>query len=266
MRIPDAARRGPGHSTANCDGPTPRKPPRVLYPTPIGAGRVGEEATHERDPIPPRFLSQLRNFLRQSWLLHRSRSRRSCGYPSTRSGICIQAVFSSSYRFMSSVRPLRSTGVTPLLRYYGPIRLPITAASPVMSSRRAWLAFARHRAGPPRLLDGSFHARCPQPPRKVPWLLLPVASPRVLSGFILVGGLAPFVFLSRPNRVHLRYGSRVRLPTPAPSLGLALVRLHAEQAIYMVNSFPFTRSARLILAYRPSGSAPRGREARSATA
>ena len=34
-----------------------------------------------------------------------------------------------------------------------------------------------------------------------------------LSGFILVGGLATFVFLSRPNRVHLRYGSRVRLPT-----------------------------------------------------
>jgi hypothetical protein len=31
----------------------------------------------------------------------------------------------------------------------------------------------------------------------------------------------------------------------------ALVRLHAEQAIYMVNSFQFTRSARLVLAYRP---------------
>ena len=58
--------------------------------------------------------------------------------------------------------------------------------------------------------------RCPLPPRKVRWLLLPVASPTVLSGFILVGGLATFVFLSRPNRVHLRYGSRVRLPTRPP--------------------------------------------------
>jgi hypothetical protein len=28
----------------------------------------------------------------------------------------------------------------------------------------------------------------------------------------------------------------------------------SEQAIYMVNSFQFTRSARLILAYRPLGS------------
>ena len=41
--------------------------------------------------------------------------------------------------------------------------------------------------------------------------------------------------------------------SPVPSLELALVRLHAEQAIYMVNSFQFTRSARLILAYRPEG-------------
>ena len=42
--------------------------------------------------------------------------------------------------------------------------------------------------------------------------------------------------------------------SPVPLLKLALVRLHAEQAIYMVNSFQFTRSARLILAYRPQGS------------
>jgi len=112
-----------------------------------------------------------------------------------------------------------------------------------------------HLAGPPRLLDRSFHARCPQPPRKVRWLPLPVASPAVLSGFILVGGLATFVFLSRPNRVHLRYGSRVCLAgQPAPLLGFTPARLHAEQAIYTVNSFQFTRSARLILAYRPSGS------------
>src|SRR6266498_3908543 len=45
--------------------------------------------------------------------------------------------------------------------------------------------------------------------------------------------------------------------SPAPSLELAFVRLHAEQAIYMVNSFQFTRSARLILAYRPVGSGRR---------
>ena len=41
--------------------------------------------------------------------------------------------------------------------------------------------------------------------------------------------------------------------SPVPLPRLALVRLHAEQAIYMVNSFQFKRSARLILAYRPKG-------------
>jgi hypothetical protein len=68
------------------------------------------------------------------------------------------------------------------------------------------------------------------------------------------GGLATFVFLSRPNRVHLRYGSRVRLASsPARLLGLALARLRAEQAIYTMNSFQFMRSARLILAYPTNG-------------
>ena len=36
-------------------------------------------------------------------------------------------------------------------------------------------------------------------------------------------------------------------------LELALTRLRAEQAIYTVNSFQFTRSTRLILAYPTNG-------------
>ena len=87
---------------------------------------------------------------------------------------------------------------------------------------------------------------------------LPVASPLV-AGFILVGRLATFVFLSRPNRVHWRYGSRVRLTSrTSPLLELPLARLHVEQAIYMVNSFQFTRSARLILASDRQGAAATG--------
>ena len=46
----------------------------------------------------------------------------------------------------------------------------------------------------------------------------------------------------------LAYGSRVRPDTPALLAVLTLVRLLAEQAIYMVNSFQSTGSARLILA------------------
>jgi hypothetical protein len=40
---------------------------------------------------------------------------------------------------------------------------------------------------------------------------------------------------------------------PAPLLKPTLARLRAEQAIYTVNSFQFTRSARLILAYPTNG-------------
>jgi len=40
-------------------------------------------------------------------------------------------------------------------------------------------SFRCRPAGPPRLLDWSLPARCPQPPRKVRWLLVPVASPSV---------------------------------------------------------------------------------------
>src|ERR1035438_2229453 len=85
---------------------------------------------------------------------------------------------------------------------------------------------------------------------------LPVASPPV-SGFILVGGLAPSVFLSRPNRVYfiLRLACFAHTnASPDELLHPALAGYMFEQAIYMVNSFEFTRSARLILAYRPSGS------------
>ena len=71
---------------------------------------------------------------------------------SLRSGIFIQAAFSSSCGIMLPTRPLGSTGCLCLLLHQ--------------------------------------------------W-----------SGFILAGGLATFVFLSRPNRVDLHYGSRVRLPT-----------------------------------------------------
>ncbi len=38
--------------------------------------------------------------------------------------ILIQAGYPSSHRIMLSARPLRSSGITPLLRYYGPLRLP----------------------------------------------------------------------------------------------------------------------------------------------
>src|ERR1035437_6249963 len=73
-----------------------------------------------------------------------------------------------------------------------------------------------------------------------------ITSPPI-SGFILSGGLATFTGVTRPNRVRLRYGSQVcfpgfRQPDYADSLRIGYMH---ERAIYMVNSFQFTRSARL---------------------
>ena len=78
-----------------------------------------------------------------------------------------------------------------------------------------------------------------------------IASPP-MSGFIILGRLATSVSVTRPNRVRLRYGSQVCFPgfrqTDCPA-SLRFSYMH-ERAIYMVNSFQFTRSARLSLVYQ----------------
>ena len=109
---------------------------------------------------------------------HIERLRLSCGCPSLRNGIFIQAVFSSSYVCMFSVRPLGSTGVTPLLRYYRPLR-------------HCWLC-ASQEGFPGSSADLSTRAAPNHP--GTPGGCLPVASPPA-SGFILVGGLAKFLQL-----------------------------------------------------------------------
>ena len=80
--------------------------------------------------------------------------------------------------------------------------------------------------------------------------LLIASSP--VSGFIVSGGLATSISVTRPNRVRLRYGSQVCFPgfrQPDYSDPLRFGYMH-ERAIYTVNSFQFTRSARLSLVYR----------------
>jgi len=155
---------------------------------------------------------------------------------------------------MLPVRPLRSTGVTPLLSYYGPLRLP---------------------AGPPRSYAfprsvGRFRAR-PNRASQAPRLICPRAlSPTTPEGPMTAYAccFATGLVWLHPSRADwppsysyrgrigftLRYGSRVRLASPpAPSLEPALARLRAEQAIYTMNSFQFIRSTRLILAYPTNG-------------
>jgi hypothetical protein len=107
--------------------------------------------------------------------------------------------------------------------------------------------------------------RLPSPPcrvSQVPRLFFPcalwkarlvplVASPPV-AGFLFFGRLATFYSVTRPNRVRLRYGSPVCFPgfhQMDCSIPLRF-RYTYERAIYMVNSFQFTRSARLSLVFQ----------------
>ncbi len=134
-----------------------------------------------------------------------------------------------------------------LSAHYGPLRFP--AGPP----RRLCLPSARWSLSLPP-------CRTSQAPRRI--------CPRALSPTTPEGPLAAraccftigLVWLHPSRRTgHLRIPIEaesgllaLRLAcsppeSPAPLLALTLVRLHAEQAIYMVNSFQFTRSARLIL-------------------
>ena len=71
-----------------------------------------------------------------------------------------------------------------------------------------------------------------------------IASPPI-TGFITLGRLATSTSVTRPNQVRLRYGSQVRVPGFRQidhSIPLRFSYMY-ERAIYMVNSFQFTRSS-----------------------
>ena len=84
---------------------------------------------------------------------------------------------------------------------------PGGTATALMVSRRA-LGSTR-TAGSPRFLGQSFGARWPQSPRQARWLHPSVASPAYQAS-TNPEAWPPGSCVSRPNRVRLRYGSRLR--------------------------------------------------------
>jgi hypothetical protein len=158
---------------------------------------------------------------------------------------------------MREVRPLRSPGITPLPRYYEPVRLPAEAA--------AWLWIpprrcTRHLAGSPGVLHLSVDARPPQTPRTVRCVRVLVASAPV-AGFSTFGRMATANGFTRPYQVRLRWArafalvacerlarcfpqpdrsaSRIQLPSRAGP------ELHAERAIHMADTSQSARKMRL---------------------
>ena len=161
-----------------------------------------------------------------------------------------QAVLPSSYTSTYLAGPLRSTGITPLHRYYAPRRLPTRAAETVMLSRPA-LDHVVHPVGSLRfLLDRSTHAvpYHPGEPTRCTCLLLPwqwQASP-LSEGW----PLSSTCFEAETGSLY--YGLRLR-PNKASHPGLlrrTLIGLHVEQAIYMTDSFQSARPRKLRLTHR----------------
>ena len=141
------------------------------------------------------FSSQFRDFLRKHDPgLHFWPSQSLILVQATvffRSGTFVQADLLTSDENVRSAGVLRSAGVTPVHRYYGPLRLPIASddgylfPTPVARAPcHGALARSRISQVPRR----SFDARRPLPPRVAHPLQMLVAS-RMVSGFNIFGRL-----------------------------------------------------------------------------
>ena len=126
-----------------------------------------------------------------------------------RSGTCVQAAFPSSYLDVFASRPLRSTVVTRFSATVGRSDSRNGAAPRVMDSPKTL-----DRSTPPGLPGSSADLS----PRAVPYhpgepgdCVYPFLHHRWQASSAL-GAWPLSFFLTRPNRVRLRYGSRVRLP------------------------------------------------------
>ena len=149
--------------------------------------------------------SQFRDFRRQLdpglllWLSQLLIPVQATGF--FRSGTCVQADLLTSDENMNSAGALRSAGVTPLQRYYGPLRLP---AWP--DGGYGFPSFVDLRSHPDsrspgrvsQVPDRSFDARRPVSPRGTHPLHLLVAS-RAVSGFTLSGRLTIPTGVTRPK-------------------------------------------------------------------
>ena len=161
-----------------------------------------------------------------------------------------QSVFLPSYINVPSAGSLGSILFPGLLSYYGPLRLPTRPPAGYLFPADVDTTWSPSRVSQ-------------VPPPIFPRALSPITPGGPMAAcahcFTIGNGLhhnpegwSRSTCVTRPNRVHLRYGSRVR------SAGLRLHRLlrapptplPAERAINRVPTLQGTRSARLILAHQ----------------
>ena len=167
------------------------------------------------------------------------------GSPSPLACLFGASICSHSSVVGTSSKAVLSAGVTPHPRSYGPLRLPARAVPSVMYSLWPLGSGCPFPALPglPGSSTDLFLRAVPNYPGRSGECLL-IASPPI-SGFIISGRLATSNSVTRPNQVRLRYRSQVCFPgfrRTDRSLPLRFSYMY-ERAIYMVNSFQFTRSS-----------------------
>ena len=183
-------------------------------------------------------------------LREESHGRHNCHPPSLRRGICIQAEFLSSSHSSLTFRPLRSTVIT---RFLATMSLSDSRSQPPCG-----YVFPHTVGGSPTTEPGLPGSLADLSTRAVPFhpgepdeCTHPLLHRQWQASASLADWPLP-ISVTRPIRVRLRYGSRVcrtRLRTANCSTP-ALVWLPVVRVIYRMNSFQFTRSARLGLAHR----------------
>ena len=190
----------------------------------------------------------------------REKSRQAKRPPSVRRGTCVQAEFLSSYQSKLAFRPLRSTVVT---RFRATTGLSDSRAESTGGYvfPLAVDGLPTTRPGLPGSLTDLSTCAVPYHPGKPDDCSLPLLHRRLQASSSLADWPLPLC-VTRPKQVRLRYGSRVRFPglhradcsTTVPE------SLSAERVIRRVNSFQFTRSARLGLAHQRTPRAQRKTE------
>jgi hypothetical protein len=97
-----------------------------------------------------------------------------------------------------------------LSTHYRPVRLPYGAASRVMHSPRAWAALPATPPGLPGSSTDLSPCAVPNHPGEPDGCSLPLL-PRRWQASSRMADWPLSLYITRPNRVHLCYGSRVRL-------------------------------------------------------
>ena len=172
-----------------------------------------------------------------------------------RSGTLVQAVLLTSDENANLAGVLRSTGITPLPRYYVPLRLPTRPACGYVFPQAVDLT-SSPGFGPPGRVSQVPRSICRHPPSST----TPGSPTAALARCLAVDcRLRPFGKVghsqllgfneAESGSLALRLtSSRSQASTgwlPITSLG----RLHGERAIAMVSSFHLTRSPRLLLTH-----------------